>query len=51
MDIFLLAKILAALEWENSSTHTLSIIKYIDERYPEILTETNNQFNHLYLED
>lgn len=50
MDILLLAKILAALEWQNLNTHKSSIYNYIDDRYPEILQETSNQFNHIYLE-
>ena len=50
MDIILLAKILAALEWQNLNTHSSSIYNYIYDRYPEILKEAQNQFNNLYLE-
>lgn len=50
MDTLLLAKILAALEWQNLNTHDKSIIHYINDRFTEILNDTTNELNHLYLE-
>lgn len=50
MDIILLAKILAALEWQNLNNHNDYICDYIKYRYEEILKDSQEIFNHLYLE-
>lgn len=50
MDNILLAKILAALEWQNFNTHNDYICDYISYRHLEILKDTQNEFNYLSLE-
>lgn len=50
MDIILLAKILAVLEWQNLNTHKEHLFDYINSRYPDILRDTQSEFSHLYLE-